>query len=169
MATGAWTLVLPHDGSCNKEGTTGCPVQRRQHSSVVIGGLVVVFGGADHVGSLHVLLNDVWSLDFAQKQWTRLHAYDDACDGTTCPRTRRGHAAAAIGGKMVVFGGYQDGGAGYLDDTWSFDVYRREWTEVHAGGGGGVSACPSARHYPSLVAAGSELIVGAGEGTLPSL
>ena len=51
VSMGAWMLVLPHDGGCVKEGTTGCPVRRGAHSSVVIGGLVVVFGGVTTSGA----------------------------------------------------------------------------------------------------------------------
>ena len=67
----------------------------------------------------------LWSYDYPEDAWEEVsHARR--------PRARYWHSAAfdSAGGRLVVFGG--DGGSGYLDDTWLYDVEEDTWRPVQS-------------------------------------
>eukprot|EP00392_Amoebophrya_sp_AT5.2_P008850 g8878.t1 len=85
-STLAWSKVVT-------QGTS--PLPRRFHSFDVIGSRAFVFGGRTETG-----LTDLYILDWEEKRWKR-----PLYEGQT---NVRGHAAATLHDKLLVFGGVRD-------------------------------------------------------------
>lgn len=68
--------------------------------------------------------DDLWSYDYLQNTW-------QVTEQNNKPRARYWHQADFFNGRgmMAVFGG--DGGQGFLDDTWLFDVTQNSWQRVN--------------------------------------
>lgn len=66
----------------------------------------------------------IWTYDYLQNLWRETVQYSK-------PQARYWHHADFItnSGVMAVFGG--DGGQGFLDDTWLFDVTQNSWQRVN--------------------------------------
>ncbi len=78
----------------------------------------VLFGGANPTG----FLRDTWAYDFGTRTWTNV------TPATSPPqRLSPGFAYDPAANRTVMFGGYKWGGA--LNDTWSFDLGTRTWTQ----------------------------------------
>lgn len=88
------------------------------HSMVHIGSdQVLLFGGAD--GGYH---NETWVYDLSESTWTEQSP-------ASSPSARWIHDGMAyIGGDQVLMFGGQ-GGAGYLGDTWIYDLSANSWTQ----------------------------------------
>ncbi|KAK7208158.1 hypothetical protein BZA70DRAFT_224768, partial [Myxozyma melibiosi] len=71
------------------------PAARTNHSMVVFGGKLYLFGGTDGRECFH----DAWSFDPAENAWTKLN-----CVGYF-PRPCEGHEAAIVGDLMYIYGG----------------------------------------------------------------
>ena len=118
-----WSLSLGD----NKQGTelepNGTPpTARYSHTAIYdpVRDHMVVFGGVD-AG----LLNDVWSLAFADTAWTHLEP------AGTPPLYRYVHSAIydPVRDRMVVFGGYDP--AGFVADTWAMSLAGEpEWSAL---------------------------------------
>ena len=67
----------------------------------------------------------LWSYDYRENAWEEMIQ-------PTRPRARYWHSAAfdRADGQLVLFGG--DGGSGYLDDTWFYDVGAGTWRPVRS-------------------------------------
>jgi N-acetylneuraminic acid mutarotase len=90
-------------------------------------GSICIFGGDDNSHSL--VPPDVWKYSTSTGVWEKIgYTYPNA------PAPRRGHVAAVIAGKMIVWGGFGGwGGSGaltYLNDMWAFDPQTKQWTSV---------------------------------------
>jgi N-acetylneuraminic acid mutarotase len=83
-------------------------------------GKVLLFGGFDDAGN-----GETWEYDGPTQTWTQVPvASPDA------PSPRNGHAMAydAARGKVVLFGGQDDGGKS--GETWEYDGATQTWTQV---------------------------------------
>src|SRR4029077_17609394 len=75
--------------------TTNAPTGRFQHTAVLAGGEMIVWGGWDGVNVLHTGRRDNPSSD----SWT-------ATSTTNAPTARYVHTAVGSGSEMIVWGGY---------------------------------------------------------------
>ncbi len=106
----------------------GKPEARWKHTATAIDDTrVLVFGG---YRSSTQRLNDVWVLDTAKDKWVQPHVERK---GPHVPGPRGAHAAALVGRKLYVFGGY--GGEGFaredFNDLYALDIETFEWERVH--------------------------------------
>ena len=88
------------------------PAQRRDYAIATLGGRAIVFGGCcrNDVGGRAQYWDDTWAWD--GERWTELPALQR-------PAARAATQLAAIGGKLLLFGGI--GADGLLSDTWELD------------------------------------------------
>ena len=110
-------------------------------------GRVLLFGGWEPFWSDEDCChNDLWSFDFATRQWTELHPIGEL------PPTRAngGMAWDSTRKKAVIFGGqyYIDGG-GLLNDTWTYDPATNRW-EMLQTAASPPTVCRFAMVYDSL-------------------
>eukprot|EP00761_Pharyngomonas_kirbyi_P009464 gb/GECH01009480.1/.p1 GENE.gb/GECH01009480.1/~~gb/GECH01009480.1/.p1 ORF type:complete len:2759 (+),score=783.06 gb/GECH01009480.1/:1-8277(+) len=99
------------------------PPSRREHSCVVKGSKMIIFGGTDGKNCL----DDLWSFDFNTSRWKCL---DQTVKAGTYPKARYGHQCVVDNnGNMIMMGGYSDMGiAGkYYDDVWILMTDPYEW------------------------------------------
>lgn len=78
-----------------------CPSPRRDHSAVLMGSRMVVFGGVTRQGPN----NELWSFDLKEHSWTQIPS------GSLHPSA--GHAAVALGVTLIALGG--SGGNQHID------------------------------------------------------
>jgi hypothetical protein len=116
---GTWTW----DGRTWREVATDGPPLRATHQMAFdeSEGVVLLYGGGFTDGTNSLRRADMWRWDGAR--WSEV-----VMRGPT-PGPRVGHAMAfdRARGRLVLFGGFGDGGA-LLGDTWEWDG--RTWTEV---------------------------------------
>ena len=100
--------------------TPVAPQGRACHSftTVPAGNVSVLFGGAAASVDQPIFFNDTW-LFLANFTWVKL-----AVDG---PKSRLGHAAAAVGDGVWIHGG---SGLSMFNDVWVFNVTTRTWREI---------------------------------------
>ena len=104
------------------------PPSRGNQAMVYAGqtGKVIMFGGR-----MFRFFKDIWSFDPATRTWT------DLTPSGTLPAGRVGCALAydPATDKVILFGGVAgDEYETYFNDTWSFDVASRTWTNLMPGG-----------------------------------
>lgn len=109
-----WSFVAPRNSSA--------ALGRHDHSAVVYGGVMYVYGGRSPGA-----LGDFWAYDIAAGTWT-------AMPSSPGMAPRFGHGAAVSGGAMYVYGGYVAGAGGMpgrlTDDVWAFRFATRSWVKV---------------------------------------
>lgn len=110
FATREWTLV-------NEEGS-----RRTEHTTVVEGDHMYVFGGYSGVG----YENSVMVYDFSNNTWTKMDASGDA------PSPRSAHTAVMVGKSMFVFGGWN--GTTCMNDMYELRVDTKVWSRVQVTG-----------------------------------
>ena len=100
------------------------PAPRYGHGCCVLGGnRMYIFGGKGAGGAL---LNDLWELDVEAWAWKQ-------CISTTAPPSPRlGHSQVAVGGRIVVFGGWD--GAVANNELWAYDRAALAWSRPRAMG-----------------------------------
>ncbi|MCX5977083.1 MAG: hypothetical protein NTV33_09730 [Coprothermobacterota bacterium] len=83
-------------------------------------GKVILFGGSNTSGSG---LNDTWAYDPAGNTWTNRSP-------SNSPPARSAYAMAfdSQSGKVILYGGVNINGTGYLNDTWAYDCASNTWT-----------------------------------------
>lgn len=130
LLTFEWTLLSPA-GSLPAGRSYHCAVYDTKDETLI------VFGG--HSGSFD--LNDTWAYDSATGVWTDLNPSGEL------PIPRDSHAMAydESTGRVILFGGLDDGGYP-LDDTWAYDPAANVWTRLDPIGAG-----PCARSCHSMV------------------
>ena len=79
--------------------TSKGPQGRSNHSAVIFGDHMYVFGGTSDEGEK---LSDLWMLDLRTYHWTEIQALGDV------PSGRSGHSAALFKDVMIIFGGMKD-------------------------------------------------------------
>lgn len=121
-ATSIWSQIV----------ASGGPSHRYRHSSVVVGELLLVFGG---INSDKERFNDLYMFDLNMRRWSRIDT------SSSIPQSPRSfHQAVALDGAMYVFGGASL--SGKLSDTCRLvtpefqesdmvlDVPRMDWVEI---------------------------------------
>lgn len=99
------------------------PVARAEHSAVVDGNYMIVFGGYDGKKKL----NDTFLFDFARRQWLRPVRTDQ-----NAPSRRCKHSAVVYMHRMYVVGGFQfqDGDNYAMTDMHVLDLDTLTWSDV---------------------------------------
>ena len=85
---------------------------------------IVIFGGAGpFLAAVEIRLsyNDIQIYDTKRKHWQHVEAFGKI------PKKRCSHAAAVMGGVMLVHGGYNTEGKVTLDDFNLYDFGQHEW------------------------------------------
>jgi len=115
------------------------PNGRTHHTTTMVGSKIFLFGGY-----LENHLNDMWSLELNSPDplW---ELYEPA-PGSEKPVRRSRHVSVTTEGRIIIFGG--SAGEFYYNDTWSFDVSTRKWTELQCTG---PIPCPREGHAAVLV------------------
>ncbi|KAF8492379.1 hypothetical protein F5888DRAFT_910078 [Russula emetica] len=114
-----WTRIL-----VNGPGPSG----RFNHTMTLIGSKLFVFGGCSAKGPL----NDIWALDLDCLNSNPFWESYEPTPGNEKPLPRRGHVSVTIGDRIIIFGGYD--GRHVFNDTWSFNISTRKWTELQCTG-----------------------------------
>lgn len=115
----AWSVDVEPDGAsaCSRlPSAAPLPQGRSGHSMARLGPVMVVCGGHGTSGWLQKTdkyLDDVWLLALPTLRWSRATCKAGA-DATPTPRAY--HASAAVGGRVLVVGGYD--GKQSLADCW---------------------------------------------------
>ena len=146
-----WTL----DGTTwTEQHPAITPPARSRAAVAAIGDKVLVFGGVGHLavgsGTEEGSLADTWLWDGVN--WTQV-------DTPVAPSARTGAAAAAVGGKVVLFGGCV-GGDYYAcnlqgtnaSDTWQWDE-TTGWTQLWP------ATSPGARNSAAIASFGSKALL----------
>ncbi|KAL0951449.1 hypothetical protein HGRIS_008138 [Hohenbuehelia grisea] len=127
-----WTRVAIH-------GPT--PAGRYGHAVAMSGSKFFVFGGQVDKD----FLNDLWAFDLNSLRTTAAwELYEPASSAR--PAQRTGHACIAYADRIIIFGGTD--GQYHYNDTWSFDINTRTWSELQC-----IGFIPSPRegHAAALV------------------
>lgn len=148
-STSVLSMPSPVRGAAGTIAALTVPEARWKHSATAINDThILIFGG---YRSSTQRLNDVWVLDTAKDKWSQPLA-----TGRVQPSPRGAHAAALVGHKLYIFGGY--GGEGFarqdFNDLYALDLETWEWQLVHPGNG---SSKSSGVHVPALPWASSSL------------
>ncbi|KAJ7492803.1 hypothetical protein FB451DRAFT_1389152 [Mycena latifolia] len=118
------------------------PVGRYGHAvTMAAGSKFIVFGGQVD----GEFLNDLWSFDLNS---LRTRATWELCEPASSerPAQRTGHACITFENRIIVFGGTD--GQYHYNDTWTFDLTTRKWSELQC-----IGFIPSPRegHAAALV------------------
>jgi N-acetylneuraminic acid mutarotase len=121
-----------YDPSANAWGklepTGESPPGRVQHSMVydLRSSKVILFGGMTTEGAG----DDTWAYDPTANTWTELHPAGNS------PPPRSGHSMVydSRSDRVILFGGWNSGSPGVLNDTWAYEAAANTWTELSPGG-----------------------------------
>ncbi|KAG6821366.1 hypothetical protein H0H93_014163 [Arthromyces matolae] len=108
-----WTRVSVHGSG---------PIGRYGHAVTMLGSKFIVFGGQVE----GEFLNELWSFDLNSLRTKAIWEYIEPAKEAPAPRT--GHVCVTYGDKLFVFGGTD--GKYHYNDTWSFDMQTRQWSEL---------------------------------------
>ncbi|TCD61305.1 Negative regulator of mitotic exit [Steccherinum ochraceum] len=111
--------ISVRDGRTRLIETTGdIPDPRFGHASIIIGSMVLIWGGdtrnAKNAHERVVLDNSLYCLDLVQRHWHRIPVVGNVPDG------RYGHAMCAVDEVIYIFGGQLDGT--FMNDIWALDL-----------------------------------------------
>ncbi|KAK6203802.1 hypothetical protein LQW54_008716 [Pestalotiopsis sp. IQ-011] len=132
---------------------------RSHHSLTVVGDRAYIFGGQTESGT--IANNDIHSfaLPTADKPQPDYHLIPAITfeTGTQVPKPRTGHAACALGERLVIFGGLDENGK-VLDETtvWLYDPLRSAWEAVSAESS---TMTPAARSGAAIFPHGEDLLL----------
>ncbi|KAN0116220.1 hypothetical protein V8E52_006045 [Russula decolorans] len=134
-----WTRIV-----VNGPGPSG----RYYHAMTLVGSKLFVFGGMSPKRDLNDIwaldLNDIWALDLnSLKSNPFWESYEPAL-GNEKPPARAGHVSVTTGDRIIIFGGRGD--LCHFNDTWSFNISTRKWTELQCAG-----SIPSPRVHHAAV------------------
>ncbi|KAF8499857.1 hypothetical protein F5888DRAFT_1921663 [Russula emetica] len=135
------------------------PGGRCNHTMTLVGSKLFVFGGR----TVRRRLNDIWVLDLDFLKSDPFWESCEAAPGNEKPLPRSGHVSVTNGDRIIVFvsllvlpstlilifcrfGGYD--GQHDFNDTWSFNILTRKWTELQCTGS---IPSPRAGHAAVLV------------------
>jgi N-acetylneuraminic acid mutarotase len=131
------------DGTTWTEAKVQGPPARWGAVMAELNGELVLFGGTTYMTGPnpgYVDVGDTWTWDGAT--WTERKV--------TGPRAREGAAMAALGGKLVLFGGVNDNYEVMLSDTWTWDG--TSWSEYQGSG-------PSARYLSAMAGVAGKIVL----------
>ena len=135
--------------------TTGPrPRGRESHAMTTVanGTRLLVFGGKTGSFADPLVLDDTWTFNVLNAEWTQLTARVTGA----WPSARYGHAMVAVSDtRVLLFGGEFDSYT-QLDEAWTFNVLNTEWTQLTAAGGG---AWPSARSFHAMAAVNDTRVI----------
>eukprot|EP00736_Rhodelphis_marinus_P013577 Rmarinus@m.23354 len=118
------------------EGIEGTPpTSRINHTAVLRGSCMYIFGGADATHDYEV--NDFYEFNFETRVWTAVKCTEDP----PCPRSS--HTAVLNDDKMYVFGGSETEDFIGFDDLFEFDFESKIWKKIIYTGSG---PCPRSIH-----------------------
>lgn len=155
IESAAWTQIqLPAPGPSTSFAfatdplgvrRTHIPVARAEHTAVVDGNSMIVFGGYDGKKKL----NDTFVFDFARRQWFRPPSAD--CNA---PSRRCKHSAVLYKRRMYVVGGFQfhEGDNYALTDMHVLDLDSFTWSTILMS-----SSCPEALQGHKAVVCGDSM------------
>jgi hypothetical protein len=95
--------------------TTVVPPVRFEHSAVIYGSHMYVFGGSNSPDG-SVYLSDFWRFSFEMDSWELITA------GGAQPGPRQGYGAAVVGSRMFMFAGRAAGGGPALNELWEYNM-----------------------------------------------
>ncbi|KAF8499859.1 hypothetical protein F5888DRAFT_1888796, partial [Russula emetica] len=94
----------------------------------LVGSKLFVFGGWNALR----FFNDIWALDLnCLNSYPFWESYEPT-PGNEKPHPRSAHVSVATGDLIIIFGGR--GYPHYFNDTWSFNISTRKWTELQCTG-----------------------------------
>jgi hypothetical protein len=140
----------------------GRPCERSSHGlSIVKNESVLVLYGGERVARTPIGADDCWLGDLTTMSWKKVSG------GATHPPERVGHAQAAHGNKVYIFGGR----SGItmeekaMNDMWVFDVETETWAPViPTNSNSSEDALPEARSFHRLICIGDSLYLFGGCG-----
>lgn len=155
VETSTWTIIPPSSPALTYSFVNDqhsirrshVPVARAEHTAVVDGNRMIVFGGYDGKKKL----NDTYVFDFAAKEWHRPNSAD--CNA---PHRRCKHSAVLYKRNMYVVGGFQfkDGDNYALTDMHVLDLDSFSWSTVLMG-----NTCPEALQGHKAVVCGDSMYI----------
>ncbi|KAI0280085.1 hypothetical protein BGY98DRAFT_1061034 [Russula aff. rugulosa BPL654] len=104
------------------------PGGRRSHTTTVVGSKLFVFGGESGGDAT----NDMWALDLNRLKLQPLWESYEPTPGNEKPLPRWDHVSVTTEDRIIIFGGFSD--RQDYNDTWSFDISTRKWTELQCTG-----------------------------------
>jgi len=105
------------------------PRDRYLPSMTLVGSKLLVFGGLRFGEKA---FNDMWTVDLKSLNSQPLWESYEPTTEIRKPLPRFGHVSVATEDRIIIFGGQGDNH--YLNDTWSFDISTRKWTELQCTG-----------------------------------
>ncbi len=109
----------------------GGPDDRLFHASALSSdGLFYVYAGGDERAFTGPFLDDLWALDLSDLSWTELHS---GGDGAPDGRLSSTMVVDEERGRLVIFGGHDDGTLGNDNQVWAFDLAAGSWSQLLAG------------------------------------
>ncbi|KAF8488139.1 hypothetical protein F5888DRAFT_1879044, partial [Russula emetica] len=104
------------------------PGGRYGHTMTLVGSKLFVFGGR----TVKERFNDIWALDLDCLNSNPFWESYEPAPGNEKPLPRAGHVSVTTGDRIIIFGGYR--GTHNFNDTWSFNISTRKWTELQCTG-----------------------------------
>jgi hypothetical protein len=105
--TKTWRQINP--------ATAVVPDARFEHSAVIYGSHMYIFGGSNSPdGSIY--LSDFWRYGFETNVWNQIHG------GGAQPGPRQGYGAAVVGSRLYLFAGRAAGAGPALNELWEFNL-----------------------------------------------
>jgi hypothetical protein len=111
------------------------PGGRRQHTSILYGNTMIIFGGIGSGNYTFGNLNDVWEFDFTSKQFrwiggnkiankVGVYGTKGTYNSTNVPGGRGQHTSILYGNTIIIFAGrgFDIDDEGFLNDVWQFDI-----------------------------------------------
>jgi len=132
------------------------PVHRDFHTATAIENLMVIFGGRSD------LTGGQWQLNMGPDYYSNKVSYFDTTTSTwyspaihpPLPSGRRSHSALHLGGKLLIFGGYNGRTKEHKNDLWLLDTQSWSWVEVSPYGSG-----PNPRRRQALAMVGNRIFL----------
>jgi len=121
----------------------GAP-RRTEHTSVVCGDEMVVFGGYSGNG----YENSVVIFNFSTKVWQTVETKG------TAPSARSAHTAVLVGNVMYVYGGWN--GVHCMNDLHALDLETRTWSVIETSG---FAPCARCSHGAAIVGDGADAVM----------
>jgi hypothetical protein len=120
IATGAWRQI---------QTSGAAPKARLFHAAALdeTGNRMYVYGGGDANAFTGSFFGDLWSLDLASGTWREESA---GASGAPNARIQSTMVFDAQGGRLLLFGGHDDGAIGNNNDTWAFDLGAKTWSAI---------------------------------------
>jgi len=120
---GNWSLLSDAGPSC------------AGHAAGIAGDELAVFGGVERAMRLHEddFSTHTWIFDLKTNTWS--HAGVLPGQDRPAPGPRRNPVCATVGQHMIISGGWDDATFGHLDDTWAWNITKREWKRIRCNAG----------------------------------